>query len=83
VTCRLLTPSGSPIKGGKGCRPRWKEALSALKIAPSRQKRAFRFPKFWNFTVGRFLFFPESKNGRWGRCARNARTLSETWGLQF
>src|SRR5262249_48750692 len=34
-----------------------------------------RFPKFWNFTVGRFLFFPKSKNGRWGRCARNARTL--------
>jgi hypothetical protein len=33
VTCRAADPSGSPIKGGKGCRPRWKEALPALKIA--------------------------------------------------
>ena len=51
------------------------EPVPAIDFAPSRQKRAFRLPKFWNFTVDRFLFFPKSKNGRWGRCARNARTL--------
>src|SRR5262249_40444318 len=39
------------------------EPVPAIDFAPSRQKRAFRFPKFWNFTVGRFLFFPKSKNG--------------------